>query len=140
MSERDPAVAHALRDERRFRGGVSTVRDWVRAHLRRETAAVPGEAQTATVRPSSRRAAWLLSAPPQRLNVAERCYVAAVCVASPALARVRALALAFRRLFEIHDPNTLASWLTAAERSDLHSLAVSLRRDRDAVSVPTCCC
>lgn len=126
----------ALCAERGFHGGVSTVRDWIRAHLRRGDAGGPAAStneQVRTVRPSARRAGWLLTAPPDRLNTAETHYVDAVCAASPALARVHALALAFRQMVETHDPNSLTTWLMDAERSDLHALSISLRRDRDAV-------
>jgi transposase len=127
------ALWRALRDERGFRGGVSTVRDWIRAHLRSSGARLPSNEQVRTVRPTARRAGWLLTAPSQRLNGAEQQYVAAVCAASPALKRVHALALDFRHLFESRDTNSLTAWLNEAERSDLHALGVSLRRDRDAV-------
>lgn len=129
------ALWRELRSERRFRGGLSTVRDWVRAHLRRRRAPATSEndEQTPAMRPSVRRAGWFLTAPPERLKVPEQHYVQAVCTASPALARLRVLALEFRRMFEAHDAKTLTPWLAEAERSELHSLAVSLRRDRDAV-------
>jgi transposase len=134
------ALWRELRDQHGFRGGVSTVRDWVRARLRtRRLTELPadaqalGDAQPLTIRPSARRAGWLLTAPGERLNEPEQRYVAAVCGASPALARVQTLALEFRRIFETHDSNMLTPWLDEAERSDLHALGVSLRRDRDAV-------
>src|SRR5439155_9392548 len=43
------ALWRALRAERAFRYGVSTVRDWIRAHLRRRTASEPGDEQALTV-------------------------------------------------------------------------------------------
>jgi hypothetical protein len=39
----------------------------------------------------------------------------------------------FRHIFEARDANILTSWFDEAERSELHSLGVSLRRDREAV-------
>jgi transposase len=131
-----------LRDGRGFRGGVSTVRDWIRVHLRpgrvSETSTVGELALDAAApkrikRPSARQVGWLLTAPSPRLNEAEQEYVKAVCTASPALARVHTLALEYRHMFETRDVNTLSAWLEEAERSELHSLGVSLRRDRDAV-------
>jgi transposase len=77
--------------------------------------------------------AWLLTAASARLNEAEQEYVKSVCAASPALARVHTLALEYRHMFEARDVNMFTGWLDEAERSDLHSLGVSLRRDRDAV-------
>ena len=80
-----------------------------------------------------RRAGWLLTAPPDRPNEAEQHYVGSVCAASPALARVHALALECPDIFTVRDANMLTPWLDEAQRSDLHSLAVGLRRDCDAV-------
>jgi transposase len=36
-------------------------------------------------------------------------------------------------MLDTHDPNALGPWLDAADANELHSLAVSFRRDRDAV-------
>jgi transposase len=65
--------------------------------------------------------------------MAEQQYVETVCAASPALSRVLTLALDFRRMFESRDTTSLTAWLHEAERTNLHALGVSLRRDRDAV-------
>lgn len=129
----------ALRDECGFRGGRTIVRDWVRTHLRGRSdlsdlseggsALVP----PATPRPAARRAAWLLTAPAERLNAAERRYVDAVCDASPPLATAHRLALEFRAMLRAHDPKPLPAWLTALEASELRTLAPGLRRDADAV-------
>ena len=129
-----------LRDERGFRGGLTTVTAWARVHLREATAPPNGpapeasrEQRTTTVRPGTRRAAWLLTTPSERLKAPEQRYVEAVCTASPALATVHALAMDFRRMLDTHDPDALGPWLDAAESSEFRSLGVSFRRDRDAV-------
>ena len=36
-------------------------------------------------------------------------------------------------MLDRHDPNALVRWLDAAERSELRSLGISFRRDRDAI-------
>lgn len=122
-----------LRDERGFRGGLSTVREWILVHLRGGAPRVPAAHLAQVAHPSPRRAAWLWCTPPEALQASEAAYVDAVCAASPALAEVRRLATAFRAMFATRDANALGPWLAAAEQSDLRSLAMSLRRDRDAV-------
>lgn len=124
-----------LHDERGFHGGLTTVLAWARVHLREDLRGMhaPAKPLVVTVRPSSRRAAWLLTAPEERLQPRELRYVEAVCAASPALGIVHTLAMEFRRMLETHDPNALTPWLGAAEHSELRSLASGLRRDRDAV-------
>ena len=120
-----------LRDGRGFHGGLTTVLAWARVHLRGKTA--QEKSSSVTVRPPSRRAAWLLTAPSEQLKAPELRYVEAICAASPALSTVHALAMEFRRMLKEHDPNALTLWLDAAERSELRSLAAGLRRDKDAV-------
>jgi transposase len=133
------ALWRELHDQRGFGGGLSTVRDWVRSHHRhapvRTSDTDDGSIHTTPtpLRLSARRAAWLLTAPPGRLNDAERTYAAAVCRAAPAIATAHELTLDFRTMLETHDPNALAPWLTKAESSELRSLATGLRRDFDAV-------
>ncbi len=87
----------------------------------------------ATSHPSSRRAAWLLTAPSEQLKAPELHYVEAICAPSSALAGVHSLAMEFRRMLRERDPNAFTSWLDQAERSELRSLAAGLRRDKDAV-------
>jgi len=120
-----------LRDGRGFHGGLTTVAEWARGHLRGTTARE--DSSVLTARPSSRRAAWLLTAPSEQLKAPEVRYVEALCAASPALASVHTLAMAFRRMLKEHDPNALTPWLDAAEGSELRSVAAGLRRDKDAV-------
>ena len=124
-----------LRDGRGFHGGLTTVSEWDRVHLRGKTA--PEESSVVTVRPSlhpsSRRAAWLLTAPSEQLKAPELRYVDAMCEVSPALAGVHALAMEFRRMLKQHDPDALTPWLDAAEQGELRPLAAGLRRDKDAV-------
>jgi len=98
-----------------------------------EESEVSGTPRSATARPSSRRAAWLLTAPSERLKAPELHYVDAVCAASPPLAGVHTLAIEFRRMLDAHDPNALTPWLDAAELSELRSLAAGFRRDKEAV-------
>jgi transposase len=133
-----------LRADRGFHGGVTTVRDWVGAHLRgREappalgaaSAAMPASAAPVAriARPSARRASWLLTAPTASLTPPEVQYVQAVARASPPLATVHALAVEFRRMLLEHDANAFSAWLAAADQGDLRGFAASIRRDRDAV-------
>jgi transposase len=120
-----------LRDGRGFHGGLTTVSEWARVHLRGKTALE--ESSVVTARPSSRRAAWLLTAPSEQLKAPELRYVEAICEVSPALTSVHTLAMEFRRMLKEHDPNALTPWLDQAERSEFRSLAAGLRRDKDAV-------
>lgn len=128
-----------LREHRGFRGGHSAVRDWITAHLRGgERRRMPAAALPRTAHPAPRRAAWLWCKAAAALTAPERAYVDAVCAASPPLAEVRRLAASFRAMLAGRDPNALAPWLAAAERSELRPLATSLRRDRDAVLAAVC--
>ena len=134
-----------LRAEHGFHGGVTTVRDWVGAHLRGRGEAPPAvdDANHATpalpapvarvARPSAHRASWLLTAPVASLTPPEVRYVHAVARASAPLAAVHALAAEFRRMLLEHDVNAFSAWLTDADQSDLRGFAASIRRDRDAV-------
>ncbi len=127
-----------IRDGRGVHGGLTTVLAWARLHLRGMVIPKISEASLAvtarpTSRPSSRRAASLLTAPSEQLKAPELRYVELICEASSALADVHALAIEFRRMLKAHDPNALAPWLAQAERSELRSLAAGLRRDRDVV-------
>jgi transposase len=119
------------RDERGFHDGVTTVRDWVRTHLRRRVETPTSRPPPA--RPSARRAAWLLTAPSDRLNASEQRFVECVCDASRPLASAHQLALQFRTMLATHDPHRLGPWLNAAVRSEFRILAYGLRRDYDAV-------
>ena len=109
------------------------MREWILVHLRGGAPRVPVAHLPQIAHPSPRRAAWLWCTAPEALQAPEAAYVDAVCAASPALAEVRRLAAAFRAMFATHDANALGPWLAAAEQSELRSLAMSLRRDRDAV-------
>jgi transposase len=122
-----------LRDGRGFHGGLTTVLAWARLHLRGMNGMQLAVSTSPTSHPSSRRAAWLLTAPSEQLKASELRYVEAICAASSTLARVHELAMEFRRMLKAHDPNALAPWLNQAERSELRSLAAGLRRDKDAV-------
>lgn len=133
------ALWRELREQRGFGGGLSTVRDWVRSHLRRIGPAASDANEglqhptPVALRLSARRAAWLLTAPPDRLTVAEQAYVATICQAAPGIATAHKLTVEFRAMLEAHDPNALATWLTKAESSELRRLVSGLRRDFDAV-------
>ncbi|MGI8510461.1 MAG: ISL3 family transposase, partial [Gemmatimonadaceae bacterium] len=124
-----------IRSERGFHGGLTTVGEWARMHLRGTsiTQSAPKASSTRMVHPSSRRAAWLLTTPSERLKTPARRYVETVCAASSALATVHELAMEFRRMLDTHDPNALGPWLDSAECGELRSLGASFRRDRDAV-------
>ena len=129
-----------LHNERGFHGGLTTVLEWARFHLREPphgatipVASCASTSRPATARPSAHRAAWLLTAPSERLKLPELRYVEAVCAASSELAAVHSLAMEFRRMLDMHDPNALVPWLGSAESSELGSLAAGLRRDKDAV-------
>lgn len=63
------ALWRSLRDDRGFRGGASTVRDCIRAHLRSRGPRLPENEQVQAIRPTARRARWLLTAPSQRAPV-----------------------------------------------------------------------
>jgi transposase len=61
-----------------------------------------------------------------------------VCTAYRALAMARTLAAEFRHMLAANDVNALASWLAAAEQCELHTLAVGLWGDSDAVLTAVC--
>lgn len=122
-----------LRDAHDFRGGLSTVRDWVYLYLRGRAPRTPAAAEPRTAHPAPRRAAWLFTTTADALTSPEMAYVNAVCAACPALATVRTLAADFRRMLMAHAPNALGAWLAAAQAGGLRCLATRLERDRDAV-------
>lgn len=122
-----------LREARGFCGGRTTMRDWIRQHLRDRAPADVAPPSPQRPRLSPRRTAWLLSAPADGLTEPERAYLDALGAVCSAVALVRTLAVEFRRVLSEHDGNALTPWLAAAEQSELRSLAAGLRRDRDAV-------
>jgi transposase len=114
------------------------VRDWIARHVRGHAPRPPDAALPRAAHPSPRRAAWLLTKATETLTDPERAYVEAVCTACPALATVRRLTADFQRMIATKDVNALGPWLAAAEQSELHTLAVGLRRDYDAVLAAVC--
>lgn len=96
----------------------------------------PGTARCVAPVPSPRAVAWLLrkaDASPSPLHPEEQAYVAALCACCPPLEEARRVATAFVQMLASHDATALDAWLTAAERTELRSFAMGLRRDHDAV-------
>jgi hypothetical protein len=77
--------------------------------------ALPAVTASPISHPSSRRAAWLITAPSDQLKAPELRYAEAICAASSTLASVHELAMEFRRMLKAHDANALTPWLNQAE-------------------------
>jgi transposase len=130
--------ARALERELRplgFRGSYQAVGRYLRRLRRtrpRDRTTLPlAERRPAAFTP--REAVWLLQRADTDLTGPERAHVTALTARSPALHRVRDLALAFRAMFRTHDVNALRPWLAAADASELRGFAATLARDVDAV-------
>lgn len=120
---------------RGYRGGRSTLRDWVRTHLGRRGGLPPTAA--APVRPgpwlTARRAAWLLTAPDARRSPVDVAWRAHALAVAPELRVLHEAAQRFRGLFDQHDAPGLERWLHDAADGPLASFARGLRRDVAAV-------
>lgn len=82
---------------------------------------------------------FLLLRPVATLNAADQVYRAAVLDTCPAVQTAQRLVAEFQQLVETRDGAALASWLTAAQHSDipeLHGFALGVRQDRAAVEAP----
>ncbi len=115
-----------------FRGRLRTVQRW--AHGRRSAdPAASGVSRAAPwPTPSKHRAAWLAVADPERLNVAERCFVDALLARSPDLAGLVSLARRFSTMVRQQQAELLDGWLAAAKGSALAGFADGIRRDGNA--------
>lgn len=83
--------------------------------------------------PSKQRAAWLVVADPEKLDVAEHCFVDALIAASPDLGRLIGLAREFRAMVRRQQADRLDGWLAAAKGSALAGFVDGLARDLAAV-------
>jgi transposase len=113
-----------------FRGGLRVVTEWA---TRQRLAVLPGRPASGFAAPPSRRVARLLTADPQALDAAERCYLDRLLTASPPLALARSLALRFAAMVREREAGALEPWLTEADGSELSSFAAGLRQDEAAV-------
>jgi transposase len=117
--------------------GLSQVRWYVRARLRRRLGAIRRAADEPYTAPatrlSSHRVAWLLTQPDERLAEADRQVVARVCAESPVLAGTRTIATEFVRVLREHDVAAFEAWQHTAATSPLVRFARTLDRDATAV-------
>ncbi len=85
---------------------------------------------------SPRQVRFLLLRPTATLEESDRAYRDALLATSPAVEAAQRLVAEFRHLVATHDLEALASWLLAAQQSDLPELqgfALGVRQDRAAV-------
>lgn len=85
---------------------------------------------------SPRQVRFLLLRPVATLNAADQVYRAALLDTCPVLQTAQHLVAEFQRVVETHDVGALATWLTAAQHSDIPELqgfALGVRQDRAAV-------
>ncbi len=122
-----------------FTGSVNAVARWV-ARQRRENP----PPQAAEIRrtaawpaPSSRRCAWLLTAPTATLDTAERLFLACLVETGPELVRAGELATAFAALVRKDTDRDKAAafdaWMASARGTALDAFVRGIDRDRDAV-------
>jgi transposase len=126
--------------EQGFRGQLRTVQRWVQGR-RGADPTIPGVGRTAAwPMPSKQRAAWLVVADPEKLDVAEQRFVDALIAASPDLGRLIGLAREFRAMVRRQQADRLDGWLAVAKGSALAGFADGLARDlaavRAALSLP----
>ena len=90
--------------------------------------------------PSNRRAAWLVVADPETIDVTEQQFVEALSTTSSELGRIIELARAFNAMVRYQQAERLDSWLAAAKDTALAGFADGLIRDlaaiRAALSLP----
>jgi transposase len=114
-----------------YAGRPGTARDWLRRQRLREMPSAASMARWKT--PSGRRAAWPVVADAEKLDGAERRFVAALLAGPAALVEAIELARDFRRRVRERQPERLDGWLGAAGSTALRGFADSLRRDLAAV-------
>ncbi len=121
--------------EQGFRGQLRTVQRWVQGR-RGADPTTPGVGRRAAwPMPSKQRAAWLVVADPEKLDVAEHCFVDALIAASPDLGRLIGLAREFRAMVRRQQADRLDGWLAAAKGSALAGFVDGLARDLAIVTV-----
>jgi transposase len=126
---------------RGFRGQLRSVQRWVR-HLRdaEPSSSGTGPFGRAWKMPSNRRAAWLVVADPETIDVTEQQFVEALSTTSSELGRIIELARAFNAMVRYQQAERLDSWLAAAKDTALAGFADGLIRDlaaiRAALSLP----
>jgi transposase len=134
-----------LRDDG-YPGSASHVRQFV-ARWRKQPSRPgrkgprPVAVQTAAPPPtvhiySPRQTTWHLLHDQADLTAKERAYIAHLLEASPTIARLQVLALAFRELVHQHDLAAFATWLEEVDQADIAELtgfANGVRADRAAV-------
>ena len=122
-----------------FTGSRGPVARWV-AHRRREDPspdAVAVRHAAAWPAPSSRRCAWLLTTPADKLDAREETFLSCLNEIVPDLTRAGALAVRFANLVRAApDPGNepaLSAWLLDAKGTLLDSFVRGIQRDYDAV-------
>jgi transposase len=120
--------------EQGFRGQLRTVQRWVSGRRGADPATSGvGRTTRAWPMPSTRRAAWLVVADPERMDATEQRFVDALIARSTELDRLISLAREFRTMVRRRQADRLDGWLAAARGSALSGFADGLRRDLAAV-------
>ena len=120
--------------ERGYRGTLRTVqRSLRRLRGTAQTASGAGRTMAAWKMPSKRRAAWLVVADRDRIDVTEQRFVDALVASSPELNRLIGLAREFSAMVRRQQADRLDRWLAAVKGSALAGFADGLRRDLDAI-------
>ncbi|MBT2407637.1 MULTISPECIES: ISL3 family transposase [unclassified Streptomyces] len=128
----DAARLHAEITERGYRGSKRTVRRHLQ-QIRADGTPAPDKPQELTVR----KATWLITAHPDKINESKALKLKQLFARCPELEAVAACVRAFARMMTERRGEELDQWLTQVENAGLKpllSLARGLRQDFDAVT------
>jgi transposase len=116
-----------------FRGGYTTLTDWVRRHRRNSfTRAAPATAKRSAP-PSPRQVAWWVLREPTDRTPEQQAFVEQLNQQAPALANVGAQGRAFLDLIRKRQEEPLTPWMEKAAAGPLRFFVERLRQDEDAV-------
>src|SRR3954463_4124978 len=122
-----------LRDQG-FNGGYDIVRRWAIRHRGLDVAGIDQQSPLPSRRrPSSRRAARLLTAPAEGLTRADRQFVDTLTALAPEIRAAAAVINEFGRILRERDAAAFEAWLTAARTTALHGFVAGIVSDLAAV-------
>jgi transposase len=117
-----------------FRGGYTTLTDWVRRHRQNSfTRAAPAATAQRSASPSPRQVAWWALREAGDRTPEQQAFMAELDRQAPALASVAALSRAFLDLIRNRQEEQLTPWMEKAAVGPLRFFVERLRQDEDAV-------
>jgi transposase len=117
-----------------FRGGYTTLTDWVQRHRQNSFASTtPAAAAKPSAPPSPRQVAWWALREAGGRTPEQQDFVAELDRQAPALVSVAALSRAFLDLLRNRQEESLTPWMEKAAAGPLRFFVERLRQDEDAV-------